>query len=103
MFKSVNHYQCSPLADSLLHRCESALNYASIFRDSDGSYSTRKFHLDCAYKRLRSQIELLYLTEFLLSFDEYVFLERGIKSYYKEQCKELANWVAMARGGDLDV
>lgn len=103
MFKSVNHYQCSPLADSLLHRCESALNYASILRDSDGSADTRKYHLDCAYKRLRSQIELLYLTEFLLSFDEYVYLERGIKSCYKEQCKELANWVAMASEVNRDV
>lgn len=94
-------YECSPLADSLLRRCESSLNYAAIFKDSsDESYDSRKYHLDCAFKRLRSQIELLYLTEFLISFSEYEYLERGIRSYYKQQCKELVNWVAFARRGE---
>lgn len=93
-------YECSPLADSLLRRCESSLNYAAIFKDSDESYDSRKYHLDCSYKRLRSLIELMYLVEFLISFSEYEYLERGIKSFYKDQCKELADWVALSRGGE---
>ena len=51
-------YECTPFADSLLRRCESALNYAVVSNDCGETYTSRKYHLDCEFKSFRSDIEV---------------------------------------------